>query len=113
MAKRDKIVATDSPTKEVTLPKVNNQRTRYLANEEADALLDNLKGRSIQLYNISLVSLHCGLRASEIFRLKWQDIDLNRGVITVHGKGNKNRPAFLACNYQSGKCRGRCSVYRY
>jgi integrase len=95
MAKRDKIVAADSPTKEVTLPKVNNQRTRYLANEEADALLDNLKGRSIQLYNISLVSLHCGLRASEIFRLKWQDIDLNRGVITVHGKGNKNRPAFM------------------
>jgi len=95
MAKRDKIVDTESPSKEVALPKVNNERRRFLTNEEAFALLDNLKGRSIQLHNIALVSLHCGLRASEIFRLKWQDIDLNRGVITVHGKGNKNRPAFM------------------
>ena len=98
MAKRDKIVDSESPSKEVALPKVNNERKRFLTNEEADALLDNLKGRSIQLHNIALVSLHCGLRASEIFRLKWQDIGLNRGdrgVITVHGKGNKDRPAFM------------------
>ena len=95
MAKRDGLLTTESPSKQVKLPKVSNERLRFLTHEEADNLLKNLKGRSIQLNNIALLSLHCGLRASEIFRLKWQDIDLDRGVITVHGKGNKNRPAFM------------------
>lgn len=95
MAKRDKIVQTESPTKSVTLPKVRNQRERFLSHEEADALLAYLKGQSLQLHNITLLSLHCGLRASEIFRLKWGDVDLERGVLTVHGKGEKTRPAFM------------------
>lgn len=98
MAKRDGLVSAESPSKQVKLPKINNERLRFLTHEEADNLLENLKGRSIQLHNIALLSLHCGLRASEIFRLKWQDIDLNRGgwgVIMVHGKGDKSRPAFM------------------
>lgn len=95
MAKRDKIVQAESPTKSVTLPRVSNQRERFLSHEEAEALLSYLKGQSLQLHNITLLSLHCGLRASEIFRLKWGDVELERGVITVHGKGNKSRPAFM------------------
>ena len=98
MAKRDGLVSDESPSKQVKLPKINNERLRFLTHEEADRLLENLKGRSIQLHNIAMLSLHCGLRASEIFRLKWQVIDLNRGgwgVIMVHGKGDKSRPAFM------------------
>jgi integrase len=98
MAKRDGLVSAESPSKQVKLPKISNERLRFLTYKEADKLLENLKGRSIQLHNIALLSLHCGLRASEIFRLKWQDIDLNRGgwgVIMVHGKGDKSRPAFM------------------
>jgi integrase len=98
MAKRDGIITTESPSKQVKLPKVNNERLRFLTHEEANSLMDNLKSRSMKLHNIALLSLHCGLRASEIFRLKWQNIDLNQGdwgVIMVHGKGNKSRPAFM------------------
>ena len=98
MAKRDGLVSIESPSKQVKLPKINNERLRFLTHKEADNLLENLKGRSIQLHNIALLSLHCGLRASEIFRLKWQDIDLNQGgwgVIMVHGKGDKSRPSFM------------------
>ena len=42
-----------------------------------------------------MVSLDCGLRASEIFNLRWQQIDLNKGTIFVDGKGDKSRYAFM------------------
>ena len=95
MARRDGIVDTKSPTKEVVLPKVKNERLRFLSHREADILLEELKTKSIQLYNVSLLSLHCGLRAGEISDLTWGNIDLKRGLINVDGKGDKTRPAFM------------------
>ena len=38
---------------------------------------------SQQMYEMALLSLHCGLRAGEIFSLTWKDIDLNHGLITL------------------------------
>ncbi len=83
MAKRDGLVEIESPTKKVKLPKISNARLRFLTHEEADALLEELKSKSMQLHNISLVSLHCGLRASEIFRLTWGDLDFDHETLTL------------------------------
>jgi integrase len=96
MAKRDNIVDRESPSKQVRRPKINNKRIRFFTHDEADFLLNELKDRSIQLHNMTLLSLHCGLRASEIFRLKWGCVHLDRGVLDVmDGKGTKNRTAYL------------------
>lgn len=95
LARQDGLINTKSPTKEIKKLKFDNKRLRFLSHDEADVLLAELKGRSLQLHNISLLSLHCGLRASEVFNLAWGKVDIDRGIITVDGKGDKSRPAFM------------------
>ncbi len=95
MARRDRLINIKSPTKEVSLPKIKNKRLRFLTHNEANLLLEDLKDKSLKCHNISLLSLHCGLRAKEIFQLTWGDVDFDRGIINVDGKDGKNRPAFM------------------
>jgi site-specific recombinase XerD len=84
-----------NPATKVKKPKVDNERERFLTRNEADILLDKLKIKSQQVHDIALLSLHCGLRASEIFKLTWGDINIDAKIITVRGKGGKTRPAFM------------------
>lgn len=96
MAKRDGLISADSPTKQVKIPKIDNRRLRFLTRDEAGRLLENLKGRSTQLYDMALLSLHCGLRAGEIFSLTWGDVDLERRILTLrNSKSGKTRMAFM------------------
>lgn len=73
----------ENPIKKIKLPKLNNRRERFLSKKEAQILLNELKTVSIQLYNISLLSLHTGMRAGEIFSLKWGHIDKNNNLIHI------------------------------
>jgi integrase len=72
-----------NPIKGVKLPTVQNQRERFLSYEEADLLLNALRERSETLHNMALLSLHCGLRAGEIFNLKGHDLDFQHDIITI------------------------------
>lgn len=86
----------DNPVKKIKLPKLNNRRERFLSKEEAQILLDELKKVSSQLYNISLLSLHTGMRAGEIFSLKWGHIDKNHGIIHIADpKSGHSRKVFM------------------
>ena len=95
MAKRDGLVDSESPTKQVKLPKIENQRIRFLTYKEAEKLLENLSVRSMQLHNIALLSLHCGLRADEIFSLKWDCLDIEKGLIFIKDSKGGSRTAFM------------------
>ena len=93
---KNEIFAGESPTKKVTRPKVDNKRERFLKQEESQLLLEDLKVRSQQLYEIACISLHCGLRAGEIFKLTWSCIDCDEGTIRVmDSKGGLNRTAHM------------------
>ena len=50
---------------------------------------DDLEGQKISL--TVLLGYHCGLRVSEIAHLKVRDLDLDQGLVTVIGKGDKER----------------------
>lgn len=41
----------------------------------------------------------CGLRVSEVVNLKWDDVDMNEGIVHITGKGDKQRivPFFPGC----------------
>lgn len=96
MARRDKIVSEDSPTRSVKLPKFDNRRDRFLTREEADTLLNALKARDLTVYYMAALSIYTGMRASEIFRLTWRDIDFDREVIRVADpKNSESRYAFI------------------
>jgi len=101
----------ENPVKKVKLPRLNNQRERFLAQEEAGKLLKALQVVSPLVHDIALLSLHTGMRAGEIFSLKWSHIDTENGLIHIADPKNKrSRKAFMTStikdmfeSYECGK----------
>ena len=94
-AKRLDVYTGDNPTAKVKFPKPDNGRMRFLTHEEAGLLLNALKGKSVDVHDMTLLSLNCGLRWGEITNLTWQDINLERGTLTIRDAKAGSRYAFL------------------
>ena len=88
-AYRNDLFNGDNPVKKVKFPKVDNKRLRFLKRAEADALLKKLKAEAPVLWEQALISLHTGLRISEILRLCWVDVDFEQGTLTAKDTKNK------------------------
>lgn len=73
------------------MPKVDNGRLRFFTPSEAKILLDELAQRSPQLHDMALLSLKTGLRATEIFKLQWEDIDPRACVLHITAKGGERQ----------------------
>ncbi|WP_456471179.1 tyrosine-type recombinase/integrase [Caminibacter sp.] len=85
-----------NPVTKVKAPRVSNRRIRHLTPEEAQALLNELKKHSKQWYEISLLSLRTGMRAGEVFNLKFGDLDFANGIIHVRDtKNGEDRVAYM------------------
>jgi integrase len=96
MARRDGRIVSDSPTKNIKIPKVDNRRVRFLSHEEAVTLLNALKEKDPLTHDLALLSLQTGLRMGEMASLKWGHIDIDRGIIeVVDPKGGEGRAAFM------------------
>ncbi len=86
----------ENPVSKVKIPRKDNRRLRFLTPEEAKALLEEVRNRSKQTYEICLLALHCGLRFGEITNLAWQDIDLAKRIIYIRDpKNNTTRTAYM------------------
>ena len=72
-----------------SLAQPDNESERYLTPQEAKALLAELRNRSMQLHDMSLLSLKTGLRATEIFTITGADIDPAANVIRFTAKGGR------------------------
>ncbi len=95
-AKFNNLFPGESPTAKVKMPQEDNRRYRYLTHGEADQLLKSLSLKSRQMYEMALISLHCGLRAGEIFSLTWGDLDFENGSMFIKDtKPHRNRTAFM------------------
>jgi integrase len=91
-AKEKGIVSEDCPTKKIRLDRFDNKRIRYFTHEEADQFLNELRNRNPTLWQIALISLHCGLRFGEIAKLRRGDIDTGRKIIGIRdSKGGFSR----------------------
>jgi len=75
------------------MPKVNNLKTEDLSPEQLTALLVAIdEDHDIQAANLMKLALCTGLRKGEMFKLKWEDIDLERGFIHIRDpKGGKDQ----------------------
>ncbi len=86
----------DNPIKGVKMPVIKNQRDRFLSYDEADTLLTELEKTSKTVHDMALISLHCGLRAGEIFNLKGQDLNFENSIINIADPKNKeSRKAYM------------------
>lgn len=95
-AKNHEIVVKDSPTKKTKIPSFSNERQRFLTHVEADFVLNAVREKSEPLYQMSMIALHCGLRASEIFHLTWGDVFIDDGYLVLKDtKGGKSGFAYL------------------
>jgi len=64
------------------MPKVNNQKTEKLSNEQLNRLLDVLNSETHNIASpIMKLALYTGMRKSEILSLKWDDLDFEQGFI--------------------------------
>ena len=101
-ARERDLSACISPTCKVKPPKTDNRRLRFLTHEEARRLLEHLAEKAPNLHDMSLLSLHCGLRAGEIFSLTWGDVDFNRGLLALRDtKSGRNRVAYMTADVRA------------
>jgi len=80
----------ESPVKKVKLLKLkgSDRRVKFLMPEEVQTLISNC---TENIRPIVTVALHTGLRRSELLSLKWEQIDLERGILTVMDSKNGDR----------------------
>jgi len=64
--------------------KVDNQKTEDLTPEQLTKLLEAIDNSTdIEAANIMRLALYTGMRRGEMFKLKWNDIDFQRGFIAI------------------------------
>lgn len=82
----------DTPMRKVTKPKEPRGRVRFLSDDERKNLLAACKeSDSPYLYITVVLALSTGGRRMEVLGLRWQDVDLTRGIITLHETKNGER----------------------
>jgi integrase len=68
----------------VQKPTVNNIITEDLSPDELQRLIKAIDEEpDIQIANFMRMALYTGMRRGELFKLKWQDIDFERGFISI------------------------------
>ena len=79
------LVSGPCPTKTASfrLPKVDNERQRYLTRDEEERLLSEILKTNKQAYDMALVALDAGLRFGEIANLTWGCVDADQGILRV------------------------------
>lgn len=75
----------DNPVSRVKKERLNNNIERWLSTEKEDKLMT---ASPTWLQEIIVFTIHTGLRLSELLDLKWLQIDLHRGTLTIYEQKN-------------------------
>ena len=79
--------AEKNPVKGVKLARENNDRIRYLSYDEEDRFVAACKG---PLRPVVITAINTGCRKSELLSLTWDDVDFERGTVSVRAGYAKN-----------------------
>jgi integrase len=95
-ARASGLYSGDNPVKGIKERKTDNKRVRFLTHREAEQLLNELHMRSVDVHNMALLSLDCGLRFGEIAKLTWADVDTVKGMMVLRDtKSGKTRFGYM------------------
>lgn len=91
LAKRWGMFYGENPLDRVEIPKLDNQKTEFLSNDETNRLMRVLESwpckETVAFIRFAILT---GLRRGELFKLTWDDVDFERGTITLRTpKGGK------------------------
>ena len=102
----------DDPAKELENPKIGKRLPKYLSLNESEKLLDVTKNGdkykkkdgeisdkkqilAVRDYAMTTLFLNCGMRLSELVGININHIKFDECLLTVIGKGNKERTIYL------------------
>ena len=97
-------IIDDNPAKELESPKLGKRLPKFLTLEQSTTLLNGIKnapltGRQhdnrIRDYAIITLFLNCGMRLAELVGIDINHIKFDEALLTVIGKGNKERTIYL------------------
>jgi integrase len=93
LARRWNLYDGKSPLEAVEMPKLDNHKTEFLKDDELSRLLETLQQwpcrESAAFVKFALFT---GLRRGEMFKLTWDDVDFERGLIRLQEpKGGKTQ----------------------
>src|SRR5215472_13885771 len=74
-------ILRDNPADIAKPPKAPNRETTMLQPDQAAALLERLRGKPI--YLLASLALGTGMRRNELLGLRWGDVDLDAGRLTI------------------------------
>ncbi len=93
-ATRDWFWMDANPCTKVRRPIEPRGRVRFLDEDERPQLLAACESsEERRLYPLVVMALCTGARQAELLNLKWQDVDLDRGVAIIHHSKNGERRA--------------------
>ena len=102
-----------NPMQRVTKPKQPQGRVRFLSDEEREALLRECKASDHpDLYTAVVLALSTGARRMELLGLRWEQVDLNRKVITLYETKNGEIRALPLVNHAHELMKERAKVRR-
>ena len=90
----------DSPFRRVSKLREPRGRCRFLSDEERTRLLkEAARSENPHLYCLMVLALSTGMRRGEQLSSRWQQVDLDRGVITLHETKNGERRGVPLAGY--------------
>jgi integrase/recombinase XerC len=101
-----------NPAIAIRAPKAPRKLPQVLDPDEAKALVEVPTDAPLGLRDRALLELFysSGLRLSELCALRWRDLDINGGLVTVLGKGRKQRSVPLGSHARSALQEWRAST---
>ncbi len=74
-------IILENPTNACSLPRVEHKEMHTISSEQLQAFLEEAKRSDV--YEMYYIELSTGLRRGELLGLKWEDIDMQQGIIRV------------------------------
>jgi integrase len=90
-------------TAELKLPRITREEIDPLDQDEARRLLEASRGDRLEA--LYVLALNTGMRQGELLALKWDDVDLERGVLRVRRTLTHSGKAFVLGEPKSKKSR--------
>src|SRR5258707_6668112 len=79
----DQGLAIHNPCQKVKRFREDNERSRYLSDQEEAHLLAVLTGPRASLRPLVVLAIHTGMRRGELLSLRWANVDFERGLVHV------------------------------
>jgi len=84
LARKWRLYDGPNPVDHVQMPKLDNQKTEFLTEEQFQKLLQVIESWPYeQTARLVKFALFTGLRRGELFKLKWDDVDFERSLLTL------------------------------